>query len=130
MTTKDRALLQDVGAAMRSVDSYVFVNRALTSLGNSKKQCISDVRSLNEYETLKEKGFVLFRIECSLPERIKRIEKRDGIVCDDAYVDRLENAPVETYLLNHPVDFTINNEGSIEDTRKQVEEILRILEES
>lgn len=128
MTVKDRALLQDVGTAMRSVDEDVFVKRALSSLKNEEKQCVTDVRAVNEYMTLKSNGFVTVRVLCPLNERIKRIERRDGIVCDDKYIDRLENAPIENYLNNYDTDFSIDNSGSAEDTVRQVEEILESIQ--
>lgn len=123
MNKKDRALLQDVGSAMRSVDEDVFVNRALNALRDSKKCVITDVRAVNEYERLKEKGYTFIRIMCPLSTRIERIEKRDGIVCDHAYIDRLENAPIETYLDGYDA-IEIDNSAEIEKTFKQIDELL------
>lgn len=124
MKEKDRALLQDVGAAMRTVDPAVFIKRAIRSLDGAENQCISDVRAVNEYETLKDLGFKLIRIETDLATRIKRIEKRDGIVCDDAYIERLERAPIEVYLDGYPVDYLLDNNGTIQELREQVIQML------
>lgn len=128
MTVKDRALLQDVGAAMRSVDKDVFVKRALAALKDEEMQCITDVRAVNECMALKDSGFVTVRVLCPLEKRIKRIENRDGIICDDVYIDRLENAPIENYLNDYDPDFVIDNSGSVEDTAKQIEEMLKSIE--
>lgn len=130
MTVKDRALLQDVGAAMRSVDKDVFVNRALSALGDESNQCITDVRAVNEYMALKANGFVFVRVLCPLVERVKRIESRDGIICDSKYIDRLENAPIENYLNDYDADFSIDNSKSIEETTKQVEDMLESIQKS
>lgn len=129
MKEKDRALLQDVGKAMRSVNTDVFVNRALNDLKGHSMQGISDVRHVNEYEKLKNNGFKFVRIEASLPIRIDRIKSRDHISCDKEYVDRLENNPIENYLNDYPVDYTIVNEGSLEDLKTAVDKMLEKLEE-
>ena len=124
MTKKDRALLQDVGAAMRSVNPDVFVNKALHYLGDAEMCVITDVRAVNEYEILKSHGFEFIRITCPLDERIKRIEKRDNIKCDEAYIDRLENAPIETYLDGYDA-IEIDNSGSVEEVKKRIAELLK-----
>ena len=124
MTKKDRALLQDVGAAMRSVNPDVFVNKALHYLGDEEMCVITDVRAVNEYEILKSHGFEFIRVTCPLETRIKRIEQRDNIRCDEAYIDRLENAPIETYLDGYDV-IEIDNSGSVEEVKKRIDELLK-----
>ena len=115
MKKKNRKLLQDVGSAMRTVDEDVFINKALKSLEGKDKVCISDVRALNEYERLKKEGFVFIRVVADLNKRISRIEKRDGIVCDEAYIKSLEEAPIENYLNDVTTDFIVYNNDTIED---------------
>lgn len=113
METKDRALLQDVGAKMREVDSNVFVNRLFNKMKNceSDKIVVSDVRFINEYNALRDAGFIFLRVEASLETRIKRIQERDHVEVDEEYINRIQNNPIETQCDSLPAIRVINEES-------------------
>lgn len=113
METKDRALLQDVGAKMREVDSNVFVNRLFNKMKDceSDKIVVSDVRFINEYNALRDAGFIFLRVEASLETRIKRIQERDHIEIDEEYINRIQNNPIETQCDSLPAIKVINEES-------------------
>lgn len=113
METKDRALLQDVGAKMREVDSNVFVNRLFNKMKNceSDKIVVSDVRFINEYNALRDAGFIFLRVEASLETRIKRIQERDHVEVDEEYINRIQNNPIETQCDSLPAIKVINEES-------------------
>ena len=113
METKDRALLQDVGAKMREVDSNVFVNRLFNKMKDceSDKIVVSDVRFINEYNALRDAGFIFLRVEASLETRIKRIQERDHIEVDEEYINRIQNNPIETQCDSLPAIRVINEES-------------------
>ncbi|OLR61631.1 AAA family ATPase [Peptoniphilus porci] len=112
METKDRALLQDVGVKMREVDSNVFVNRLFNKMKDyeSDKIVVSDVRFINEYNALRDAGFIFLRVEASLETRIKRIQERDHIEVDEEYINRIQNNPIETQCDSLPAIRVINEE--------------------
>lgn len=113
METKDRALLQDVGAKMREVDSNVFVNRLFNKMKNceSDKIVVSDVRFINEYNALRDAGFIFLRVEASLETRIKRIQERDHVEVDEEYINRIQNNPIETQCDSLPAIRVINEDS-------------------
>lgn len=113
METKDRALLQDVGAKMREVDSNVFVNRLFNKMKDceSDKIVVSDVRFINEYNALRDAGFIFLRVEASLETRIKRIQERDHVEVDEEYINRIQNNPIETQCDSLPAIKVINEES-------------------
>lgn len=108
MEKKDRALLQDIGQALRSVRDTVFVDYLIKNIPEGEAVIVSDVRQKNEYEALKKAGFIFVRINCDLNERIYRIEQRDGIVVDKVYMERLNHIS-ENDLDDVKADLEINN---------------------
>lgn len=67
MKEKDRDLLQKVGAALREIDSNVFVNyleRQIQSIPNNlcAGLTVDDLRYPNEADMLKRNGFILVRL--------------------------------------------------------------------
>lgn len=111
MTTKDRALLQDVGKKMREIDELVFVNKLLHECDDRDHIVVSDVRHVNEYHALTAKKFVMVRIVADLPIRIARIEKRDGFQLSNEDIQRMEENPIETQLDNFPAIEIQNNKS-------------------
>lgn len=142
MTKKNRKLLQSIGQSLREIDEDVWVNRAKSMIDSVYHSVlidlyngfvIPDCRQKNEYELMTEGFFLDFipiKVEASLENRIKRIEKRDGIVIDDDYIDRMENHKAETGADDCEYMFTLNNDGSKEDLYKQIDEMIKIVEGS
>lgn len=130
MTRKNRELLQDIGIALRGVDEEVLVNNLRKRVEEAEKDgveniIITDVRQENEFNALKEMGFIFIYIDADLDKRMERIALRDGIVIDEEYINRVETNPAETGcdgLLN---DFSliamhVSNNRSLESLKEDV----------
>lgn len=101
MEKKNRELLQDIGMAFRGVDEEFLVKNLKRRVEEAEKESveniiITDVRQENEFNALKEMGFIFIYIDADLDKRMERIAIRDGIVIDDEYIKRVETNPTET----------------------------------
>jgi adenylate kinase family enzyme len=72
---KERVLLQELGAKMREIDSEVWIKYVIRQVEQNRytNYVIDDVRYKNEFEALKEAGFVMLRVECVEKVRKGRI---------------------------------------------------------
>lgn len=130
MKKKNRELLQDIGIALRGVDEEFLVNNLKKRVEEAEKEgveniIITDVRQENEFNALKEMGFVFIYIDADLDKRMERIAIRDGIVIDDEYIKRVETNPAETGcdgLLNDSslIAMHISNNRSLESLKEDV----------
>lgn len=130
MTRKNRELLQDIGIALRGVDEEVLVNNLRKRVEEAEKDgveniIITDVRQENEFNALKEMGFIFIYIDADLDKRMERIALRDGIVIDEEYINRVETNPAETGcdgLLNDSslIAMHISNNRSLESLKEDV----------
>lgn len=130
MTKKNRELLQDIGIALRGVDEEVLVNNLKKRVEEAEKAgieniIITDVRQENEFNALKEMGFVFIYIDADLDKRMERIAIRDGIVIDDEYIKRVETNPAETGcdgLVNDSslITMHVSNNRSLESLKEDV----------
>jgi hypothetical protein len=89
---------------------------------------ITDVRFLNECESIKDRNGIIIRINKENP--LIKISGGGDIEAEQYVRDKfkkIENKsshPSEILLDNYNFDYTINNSGTIEDLVKKVEEIL------
>lgn len=130
MTKKNRELLQDIGIALRGVDEEVLVNNLRKRVEEAEKEgieniIITDVRQKNEFNALKEMGFVFIYIDANLDKRMERIAIRDNIIIDDEYIKRVETNPAETGcdgLLNDSslIAMHVSNNRSLESLKEDV----------
>ena len=95
---------------------------------NYEKICIDGIRSIDEINTFKKvfKDFKLIAVICSKEERMTRLRKRAR---SDDDLKKLEEREKHEKLLGidkaiEIADIKILNEGSLEDLREKVEEIL------
>lgn len=75
MTTKNRELLQIIGATGRALDKNTWVNKLLETVKQNPNQIwvVDDLRFPNEAEQLKKNGFILVRITVDENIRKQRI---------------------------------------------------------
>lgn len=104
-----RTLLQNLGYAMRLINENIWVNYVLNNLDLNKQYIISDVRYENEAEILKENGAKLWRIERKL-DRNNEADKH------------LSEIDLDNY---GKFDIIIDNNGTIEELYKKIDEIMR-----
>lgn len=126
---KPRALLQGIGQSMRQFNNYVWVNKCFNEIRKQKYSfdmgnerlipIITDLRQPNEFKRCKDEGFVTIKIECEDEIRFKRILKNnDNFNKADLYHE------TEMHMESYECDYTIHNNGSLEELYGQFDEII------
>jgi hypothetical protein len=87
MTEKDRALLIAIGTKMREIDPDVWVKSIVTKTASMTHCVVDDLRYQNEYELLRENGFVFVQLHVSHHMQEQRIRK----VYPKDFQDHLDN---------------------------------------
>jgi dephospho-CoA kinase len=122
---KPRERLQAIGEALCEYDPEVFVNAALRTAMHYDRVCVSDCRKQVEYSALKDDGYMFIRVTASDELRLQRAREAG----DEFTVADLQHT-TETQLDDAPVDYTIENDGSIEDLYAKVDVILADIQRS
>lgn len=119
MTYKDRALLQEIGEKMRSIDPLVWVNYAFNDAKQYDKVVISDTRRRNEYSHGLSKGYLPIRILADLDTRIERLEKRDGTYPDlELLENESETGADDSYFIE------LTNNSTLKDVYDKIDVIM------
>lgn len=118
---KDREKLIKVGQHLRKMDKDIWVNIVKYKIQNceSGNIVVVGVRQLNEYEMLKEQGFVFIKVVADEKIRIERCKDQG-----DIFSSEILNDPTETVLDEFKCDYEIINDSSIEDLKRKVKEVL------
>lgn len=124
----DRGRLQALGKALREIDEDSLLRpmfeklRAARNSGLGSRAVLDDLRYPNEWYALKERGFVIVRIEADRNVRVDRL-RNNGKLQDEA---QLED-PTETALDGDEfyADYTIENNGPWSDFARAVVQMLR-----
>lgn len=105
-------MLQVIGTdVMRdNFDKDVWIKALLSSIDENKNYIISDLRFKNEADILKKEGFVLIRVN-----------RTDNTVSTSRNREHSSETDLDDYT---QFDYVINNDGSLEDLRFKVKEIL------
>lgn len=136
MEPKPIQFLQHFGQSMRAIDEDVFVKPTLSKLWFEKKLAennnydykpvsyiFTDVRQFNEYDAaVNQAGFIPVRIYASEETRIARM-----IANGETVSQEILNAPTERYLESFPVEYTISNDGTREEFKNEIIELIRKL---
>ena len=122
---KPRKLYQDFGQAMRQLDEDIWIRHVEQAIESDKLfpdykgVVIDDLRQPNEYEWAKAHGFTIIRVNAREDRRLKRAEQAgDSFSADDLAHD------TEQHVDGFSVDYTIVNDGSLSDLKRQVDEIM------
>ena len=122
---KPRKLYQDFGQAMRQLDEDIWIRHVEQAIEadklfpHYKGVVIDDLRQPNEYEWAKANGFTIIRVNADEGDRIQRAERAgDSFSADDLAHD------TEQHVDGFSVDYTIVNDGSLSDLKRQVDEIM------
>ena len=100
---KDRKLLQDFGLKIREVDPNAWVNALDKKIKDKENVIVDDLRFPNEFIYLKNKGFILIRLNISPEEQIKRIKLKYPENWEE-HIQRI-NDKSETVLDNYNFDY-------------------------
>jgi len=124
MQTKDRRLLQLLGAKMREVDQDVWIKYLILNVKRNALQpfIIDDVRFVNEYNLIKQSfsNFKVFKISTDEEQRMNMYEKLYGRRPTQDEI----NDPTETDIDNIPFDEIIMNDYKKETCEKTIEKII------
>jgi len=118
---KPRKLYQTIGQEFRKHDPDVWVKALDRNMQHLIKRegasnfIITDVRQLNEYEYLKEKGFTVIKVEANDEIRKERIMlSGDVFEAEDFYHE------TETTVDLIPYDYLITNNDTLESFMEQI----------
>lgn len=117
---KPRALLQHIGTSFREIDPDIWIKSMLDNMDNEAEErkklryaceniVVTDCRMPNEYEALKNKGFIFIRIDVNDEERIKRLIARGDVFSEDDL-----NHHTEKFYDTFECDYSLFNYGSKE----------------
>ena len=112
----NRWLYQVLGTdIVRKYKKNVWVEHLYEQIMDKPFVVIDDVRFKNELKFFKDRDYVTIKIECYAT--IPRLMKRDG------YVEGLKHVS-ETELDNATFDYTIDNNGTLEELYQQVDNMI------
>lgn len=104
-------LLQKVGQYLRKYDDVVWLKSILKLEDNNEYIVIDDLRDLNDYNYLKDNGFIFIKTQVDRTVQEQRALKLNGII--DKYV---LSAPQETELDNEHFDLIVDTSNSISES--------------
>jgi dephospho-CoA kinase len=128
--TRDKLI--DYGKYLK--DTYgedILIRLTLDKMRHCEHVVIDGVRSKGEIEAIKKRGGVVIYVDARAEIRYERLKKRnaskDKVISsfeDFLKMDKAEEELYQTSKLKDLTDFVIINEGTLEELRKKVEEIL------
>lgn len=110
-----------IGQSLRQLDDLVWVKRTWNEierdhlLTNCENVIITDLRQKNEEEFLRNKGFVIVKVECADQLRIERSLSIDKDFDLNQLVHETELSVDEI-----TADYVIKNEGTLKDLKNEV----------
>ncbi|MGX5702371.1 hypothetical protein [Bacillus cereus] len=104
---------------MGNVHKYCFED-SLNKVNHKPKVLVNGVRQPNEYQQLREEGFILIRVNTSDDLRIGRA-KNAGDVFTEADLEH----ETETHIDIFEVDYEVNNVGTIVEMYGQFDVIMK-----
>lgn len=123
---KPRALYQGVGQALREFDQGVWVKYLDRVI---ERDCwpednvvVTDLRQPNEYRYLREKGFFIVRVSSSFKTRFLR-----AYLQGDTFSVQDFNHETEAYVDHFEVDYTLSNDRTVDDLRREIDTMLKYL---
>lgn len=120
---KPRELYQFMNV-MRDFDKDVWVkhlDRKLTK-STEKVQIITDIRQKNELNYAQKNAFILIKVFAE-----KDVRKQRTINSGEDWVEEFENHPSETYTDIAPSDYTIENNGTLEQLHGKISDLFKII---
>ncbi|MCW2279241.1 AAA family ATPase [Heliophilum fasciatum] len=120
---KPRTLYQNVGEAMRKIESDVWINHLLRRIDEETRHgdniVVTDIRQWEEYFSMMDNGFIIGRINASEIQRIRRMKA----LGDQVNINRIRHK-TEKVVDKLFVDFEIENEGSVRELYRQMDQVL------
>jgi dephospho-CoA kinase len=128
--SKPRALYQNFGQLMRQVDENVWIKHAERAVKGAIDYrvntgaervgvVITDLRQPNEYEWARDNGFTIIRVTAPDEDRIARAK-----IAGDDFTEADLAHETESHIDGFAVDYEIHNDGTVDDLRAQIDEIV------
>jgi dephospho-CoA kinase len=128
--SKPRALYQNFGQLMREIEPDVWIKHAERAVkgaidfrvntGAEKiGVVVTDLRQLNEYEWARTEGYTIIRVTAPDEVRIAR-----AIKAGDSFVENDLVHSTELAIDGFDVDYTVTNEGTVEELKAQIDAIM------
>ena len=114
MKEKDRNLLIQIGAKMREIDPDVWTKHIVEKTKNETHCIIDDMRYQNEYDILKDNGFVFVQLHVSRhiqEQRIKKIYMKNY----QGHLDNIDHLSEKNEFTWHPDKLPVMEINSEED---------------
>lgn len=114
-----------IGQGLRQLDDEVWLKRTWSEiqrnniLFNYKNVIITDLRQKNEEEFLRDKGFIIVKVEAADFLRVERAKKSD----QDFDVSQMYHE-TELSVDEIEADYTIGNEGTLEELTDKVNDLI------
>jgi dephospho-CoA kinase len=121
---KPRHHYQYVGQLFRELDPLVWikqVDKCINSLWDDVPLIVTDCRQPNEFGYLKSRGFIMVKVVANEDIRISRMIRNGDNVSQEDMTDE-----TELHIKDFVADFTIVNNGTVEELREQVLKLLEI----
>jgi dephospho-CoA kinase len=133
--SKPRALYQNVGQLMREIDSEVWIKHAEMAVqgaidfrvNTGAEQIgivLTDVRQQNEVDWCRANGFTLIRVTAPDEDRIARAK-----IAGDDFIEADLEHETESHIDGFAVNAEIINDGTIDDLKAQIDEIIAKINE-
>ena len=126
METKNRKLLIDIGKKMRDIDENVWVNYTIKECKEHNNIIIDDIRYLNEFNKLKEDGWVLIKLIIDSHLQLERLKKTYPDTWEDHYKYIKDNSEKINEIPDNLFNKIINvNKYNQEEIYKQIDDIIK-----
>lgn len=106
-----------IDACLRSIDDYI------KQCAELHKECknivITDLRKPLEYERLRKENYIIIRVTASEEVRLQRAKK-----AGDKFSKADLSHYTESYVDQFDVDFEIENNGTLEELKRKVDEVM------
>lgn len=118
---KDRGRLIKFGQHLRKLDENIWVNIVEHKILNTKSRniLVTGVRQQNEYEMLKDQGFIFIRVDANEDIRIERC-----IANGDYFNKEYMYNSTETELEQFVPDYIVKNENDLKELEFNIKNIL------
>lgn len=125
-TKKDRQLLIDIGMSHRAIDADVWVHYMANRIyGMTRDVVVTDARLPNEFDFLREDGFIFVRVHAPVYIRMARMKAR-GDVAQDAALSHVTERMYDTVKCDYDV---FNGSDDPKGLFVQLDELIRGLTE-
>lgn len=126
---KPRKFYQVIGQSFRLLNPYIWINILMKKIsvyemyhGKDTPIIITDLRQINEYETLKSMGYTVIKVVADEDIRLKRIEESG-----DVFTYEELNHETELQAAACPCDYLVENNGTLEELHDKAKKIMEEL---